>query len=328
MRSTTSIPPRVAVSGGAGFIGSHVVEELDARGWRVLVVDDLSHAADAELPAATEVVVADCGGPAAAHALRRFAPAVALHLAAGGGVLRAARDPGGHVRRVLAASVAFITAARDAGARRIVAASSGGALYGDAAVRPTPETTACRPRSAYGAGKLAEEAYLGAIGRAAGTATLALRFGNVYGPRQDGHGESGVVAITSRRLLAGLPPVIRGDGLQTRDFVFVGDVARATAMAVGGDVEGELNVGTGRPTAVRTVVEGLLRASGASIAVVTEAPASEEVRHGCLAVARIAAALGWRAEVELDAGLAATYSWFAGHPAGASAIDPRRARVS
>ena len=321
------MPGRVAVSGGAGFIGSHVVERLVAAGWRVLVVDDLSHAADTVLPGEADVVVADCGSSTATTALRRFQPEVILHLAARGGVPAAARRPSGHLQEVVGSSVAFWEAARSAGARRVVTASSGGALYGDARVRPTAETAACRPRSAYGASKLAEEVYLGALGRTWGISTLALRFANVYGPRQDGMGESGLVAITCRRLLAGSAPLVRGDGGQTRDFVFVADVADAALRAVGAEAEGALNIGTGRETSVTEVVAGLQAAAGsrAEVERVDEVPG--EVRHGCLRADRARRALGWGARTPLSRGLEQTYAWFAEHPVTEPADDRIRANA-
>ncbi|MFN2452363.1 MAG: NAD-dependent epimerase/dehydratase family protein, partial [Candidatus Dormibacteria bacterium] len=224
---TEAWPGRVAVSGGAGFIGSHTVDLLHAGGVTVLVIDDLSHACGWEAPAGVELLVADCGSDEAAAALASFAPGAVLHLAARGGVARAQRDPGAHVRTSVASSIGFFDAARRAGAAAVVTASSGGAYYGDSAALPATEAEPAAPRSAYGASKAAEELYLFTFGRQHGIRTLAMRYGNVYGPRQDGTGEAGVVAITATRLCTGAPPVVRGDGLQTRDFVFVGDVARA-----------------------------------------------------------------------------------------------------
>lgn len=307
-------PPRVAVSGGLGFIGSHLVDRLDASGWRVLVVDDLSHPAEDGPRGNAELLVADAGSARAADGLRRFRPDCVVHLAARGGVGRARRDPAGHVRDALATTVGFFEAAAGAGARRLLSASSGGALYGDARRLPTDESARPAPRSAYGAEKLAEEVYLATAGRAHRIPTLALRFGNVYGPRQDGLGEAGVVAISCRRILAGVAPVIRGDGAQTRDFIFVEDVAAALVAATSSTREGALNVGTGRETSVRAVVEGLLDVATSGLRPVHEDAAPGEVRRGCLSTRRIERALGWTPQVGLEGGLAETYAWFRDHP--------------
>src|SRR5579864_1705357 len=191
---------RVVVTGGAGFIGSHTVERLLETGADVLVIDDLSHPCPEPAAAAT-TAIADCGSAEAAEAVAAFRPDAVLHLASKGGVHRAARDPGAHVRASLASTVALFDAAVKADARRIATASSGGTVYGDPAHLPARETTPPAPLSAYGAAKLAEEVYLWAFARRHGISAVALRYGNVYGPRQDGTGEAGLVAISCHRLL-------------------------------------------------------------------------------------------------------------------------------
>ncbi|PZR82857.1 MAG: UDP-glucose 4-epimerase, partial [Candidatus Aeolococcus gillhamiae] len=176
-------PGRVAVVGGAGFIGTHVVERLVRGGLTVLVIDDLSHPCGVPLPAAVELLEASGGSDAARAALERFRPQALVHLAAKGGVNRALRHPAGHIRDVLAESVGCFAAAQAAGCASVVIASSGGAVYGDPRVLPAPERLRPAPRSAYGAEKLCEETYLATIAQQ-GVRTLALRYGNVYGPRQ------------------------------------------------------------------------------------------------------------------------------------------------
>jgi UDP-glucose 4-epimerase len=324
------VPRRVAVTGGAGFIGSHTVDALLGEGCAVLVIDDLSHACGVPLPAAADLLSVDCGSDAAGEALQRFRPDAVLHLAARGGVNRAMRDPGTHVRTAVASSIAFFKAATDAGARAIVTASSGGAVYGDAARLPAPERLTPAPRSAYGASKAAEEVYLGSFRRLAGARTLALRYGNVYGPRQDGTGEAGVVAISCTKLIAGRPPVIRGDGLQTRDFVFVIDVAAANLAALRSARSGAVNVGTGRETSVRTVVETLARLDGGRHAPQHDPPAPGEVRRGCLDTRRAQAWLQWQARTGIEDGLGQTLQWFRSAAAGraSSAAASRQAPLS
>ena len=299
----------VAVVGGAGFIGSHVVDLLAAGGARTLVIDDMSHPCGATVPPGVEVVAADAGSAAAADALLRFRPGALLHLAAKGGVERARREPGAHVAAVLASSVACFEAAAQAGCAAIVIASSGGAVYGDATALPATEDTPPAPRSAYGAEKVCEETYLSTYA-SRGVRTMALRYGNVYGPRQDGTGEAGVVAITATRLAGGLPPVVYGSGEQTRDFVFVADVARATVLALRSQAWGAVNVGTGVETSVLTVVEVLRRQFPGSPAV-EHAPARlGEVARGALDARRAARLLGWTPLTSLDAGLADTARHF------------------
>ncbi len=301
---------RVAVTGGAGFIGTHTVELLVAAKAKVLVIDDHSHPCGEPLPPEVEVVSADCGSDAAAKALAAFKPDVVLHLASKGGVQKAARDPGDHVKMSLASTVGLFDAAIKAGAARIITASSGGTIYGEGARLPAREIYKPAPLSAYGAAKRSEEVYMAALGLRHGISTVALRYGNVYGPRQDGTGEAGVVAITCYRLLARAAPRVFGDGGQTRDFVFVKDVAAANVAAVMGRVTREVNVGTGRETSVNTIVKRLLAESGRRSA--TEfLPAREfEVRRVCLNPARANRFLKWKAKVSINAGLKETWAWF------------------
>jgi UDP-glucose 4-epimerase len=306
---------RIAVTGGAGFIGSHTVEALVAEGAEVLILDDLSHAAPAELPAEADLQATDCGSPEAAQALQRFKPHAVLHLAARGGVNRAMRDPGTHVRTAVASSIAFFKSATDAGALAVVTASSGGAVYGDARVLPAHEGLQPAPRSAYGASKAAEEVYLGSFRRLTGARTLALRYGNVYGPRQDGTGEAGVVAISCTRLLDGQPPVIRGDGEQTRDFVYVLDVVAANLAALQSTRTGAVNVGTGRETSVTTVVHTLAGLHQRGLEPRHDPPTPGEVRRGCLDATRAREWLGWQARTGIEDGLRHTWEWFAAQPA-------------
>jgi UDP-glucose 4-epimerase len=300
----------VAVTGGAGFIGSHTVEMLAAAGANVLVIDDHSHPCGEPLPSQVEVVSADCGSEGAAKALAGFKPEVVLHLASKGGVQKAARDPGEHVKDSLASSIGLFDAAVKAGARRLVIASSGGTIYGEGARLPAREIYKANPLSAHGASKRAEEIYMAALALRHGISTLALRYGNVYGPRQDGTGDTGIVAITCYRMLDRAPLRIYGDGGQTRDFVYVGDVAAANVAAVLGRVSGEVNIGTGRETSINAIVKRLLEDSGRH-AKSEFLPAREfEVRRVCLDPTRAHRFLSWKAKVSINAGLAATWAWF------------------
>ena len=301
---------RVAVTGGAGFIGTYTVETLVDSKAKVLVIDDHSHPCGEPLPPEVEVVSADCGSEAAAKALAAFKPGVVLHLADKGGVQRAASDPGEYVKMSLASSVGLFDSAIKAGAGRIVIASSGGTIYGEGAKLPAREIYRPAPLSAYGAAKRSEEVYVVALGLRHGISTLALRYGNVFGPRQDGTGESGVIAITCHRLLERAGPRIYGDGGQTRDFVYVTDVAAANVAAVYGRLSGEVNIGTGREVSVNAIVKRLLEESGRH-------PKSEflparefEVRRACLDPTRAQRYLQWKAKVSISSGLKQTWAWF------------------
>ena len=301
---------RVLVTGGAGFIGTHTVRELLARGRAVLVLDDLRHACGEPVPAAAERVVAELTSGEAAAAIHSFRPQGVVHLAAQGGVSRSVRDPAGDAQVNVVGTAAILRAAVDVGARRVVFASSGGAIYGRARRLPSREGDSEQPLSPYGAAKLAGEAYLGMFRRTFGLSTLALRYSNVYGPYQDGTGEAGVVAISIHHLLAGEPPRVTGDGRQTRDFVFVGDIARANCLALDATTTGALNIGTGRAPTVGEVVATLARLAGRADGPVAAPARPGEVRHTHLQVERAARSLGWRAEVELVDGLARTWASF------------------
>jgi len=214
------------------------------------------------------------------------------------------------VKISLASTVGLFDAAVRAGAGRIVTASSGGTIYGEGAKLPAREIHKPAPLSAYGAAKRSEEIYMAALGLRHGISTLALRYGNVYGARQDGTGEAGVIAITCYRLLERAAPRVFGDGGQTRDFIYVTDVAAANVAAVFGRLTGEANIGSGRETSINAVVKRLLAESGRH----TKSeflPAREfEVRRVCLNPARANRYLHWKAKVSINTGLATTWSWF------------------
>lgn len=307
----SALPARVAVTGGAGFIGSHTVEMLVDAGCSVLVIDDMSHPCGASLPASAELLEADCGSAEAAASLLRFRPDAVLHLAAKGGVARALRDPGTHVKQGLASTVNLFSAASAAGARILATASSGGAVYGSAPALPATEAMAPAPRSPYGAGKAAEELYLNCFQRLHHIkSAVALRYANVYGPRQDGSGEAGVVAITCWKLRADEAPVIYGDGEQSRDFVFVGDIARANLAALISGHNGPVNIGTGREATVGRVVDILIGQHNGGLHAVHGEPRLGEVRRTCLDISVARDSLKWTPIVPLEAGLAQTYAWF------------------
>ncbi len=297
------------VTGGAGFIGSHLVDALVGRGDQVLVLDDLSEGDRAQVPAQAEFRRLDIRGAETAQAVREWRPDAVCHHAAQMSVSRSVREPRFDVDVNVAGSVNLIDAAREAGSRFIFA-STGGALYGDAEVLPTPESYRPWPISPYGVAKLSVEHYLHCYRVQHGLSYVALRYANVYGPRQTPHGEAGVVAIFALNLLGGQPAVIYGDGLQTRDYIHVDDVVAANLAALDSEVSGHFNVGTGREATVNEVfhhIAGRLGLDGAE----THGPARPgDQRTSALDSTLIEGELGWRPRVGLEEGLERTVDWF------------------
>jgi UDP-glucose 4-epimerase len=293
------------VTGGAGFIGSHVVDVLLADGWRVVVVDDLSTGDARRVAEEATLEVVDITDRGALEKVFEAArPAAIFHLAAQSSVTRSVADP----ERDCEINVRGTLNVLDGATRYrapVVFTSTGGALYGDRAPRPTAEDVPPAPISPYGASKWAAEAYVVTWREASGICHTICRLANVYGPRQNPHGEAGVVALFSHALWCGAAPTLFGFGTPTRDYVHVHDVAQALLASVGHD--GAFNVSTGVETPVSRVFE-LLRGAADSTLEAELAPlrAGELVRS-CLDSSRARDRFGWRAEVDLEEGLAATY---------------------
>jgi UDP-glucose 4-epimerase len=295
---------QVLVTGGAGFIGSHVVEVLVARGDEVHVVDDLSKGKREQVPAAATLHVHDIREPLDALVRETGAQAI-VHLAAQADVRVSVGDPALDASVNVLGTVNVLEAARLVDAR-VVFASTGGAIYGECE-RPARESDPCLPLSPYGAAKLAGEGYLGAFARLYGKPHVSLRFGNVYGPRQDPHGEAGVVAIFLGRLKDGAACRIFGDGSQSRDYVYVEDVARATLAALDGGAGGVFNVGTGTATSVVDLYEICRSTVGTDAAPVHEAARPGELGRSVLDGELAATTLGFRPEIALASGIAMTW---------------------
>lgn len=300
---------KVLVTGGAGFIGSHVVDALVERGDRVLALDDLSTGAREYVNEAAEFRELDIRTPEAAATVRQWRPDVVCHHAAQMSVSRSVREPLFDASVNLAGSLNLLEAAREVGARFLFA-STGGALYGDTDVLPTPETYPARPVSPYGVAKLSFEQYLYCYGVQHDLRYVALRYANVYGPRQNPHGEAGVVAIFCLKLLADQQPVINGDGRYTRDYVHVADVVRANLLALDTDVTGHFNVGTGRQVDVNQVFHMITERIGISVPEVHGPPRPGDQRTSALEASLIAEKLGWRPQITLEDGLEDTVAWF------------------
>src|SRR5713101_1678435 len=312
---------RILVTGGAGFIGSHTVDALVAAGaHEVSVLDSLSSGKREQVNPAARFYEADLrNADAIVPILEREKPEVIFHLAAQMDVRRSVADPAFDAMVNLVGFLNLMEAARRNGLRRVVFASTGGAIYGEQEQFPCDEDHPRRPVSPYGVAKLATEAYLFFYKVQYGIDYVALRYANVYGPRQDPHGEAGVVAIFARRLLSAEKTTINGDGKQTRDFVYVGDVAEASARARTSDAVGSFNVGTGIETDITTIFQLLKRLTGSNQKEEHGPPLPGEQRRSVVDARKIEKVLGWKPKTSLDAGLDATVRYFReAHPAPAA----------
>jgi UDP-glucose 4-epimerase len=299
----------VLVTGGAGFIGSHVADALIARGDEVVVVDDLSGGNRVNLNTQAEFHQLDIRNPECRRLFVETKPDAVAHHAAQMSVSRSVREPAFDASVNIEGSLNLLEAAREVGAR-FVFASTGGALYGDADVLPTPESYPAWPVSPYGAGKLAFEHYLHCYRALHGVGYAALRYANVYGPRQDPHGEAGVVAIFCRALIAGNDAVINGDGEQTRDYVHVADVVQANLLALDSAESGHFNVGTGRQTSVNEIFRLIAGCLQPAAAEKHGPPRPGEQRTSALDAGLIGQKLGWRPAVAVEDGIPDTAAWF------------------
>jgi UDP-glucose 4-epimerase len=303
---------RILVTGGAGFIGSHTVDALVAAGTHeVSVLDSLSSGKREQVNPAVRFYETDLrNADAILPILEREKPEVIYHLAAQMDVRRSVADPALDAGINLLGFLNVIEAARRNGLRRVVFASTGGAIYGEQEQFPCDEDHPRRPVSPYGVAKLATEAYLFFYKVQYEIDYVALRYANVYGPRQDPHGEAGVVAIFCGRMLEGKPSTIFGDGEQTRDYIFVGDVARANVAALGAKASDAFNIGTGVETSVNQLYRSLASAAGLKTPP-SYAPARPgEQRRSVISPARAGQVLGWRPEGTLDDGLERTFKFF------------------
>ena len=301
---------KVLVTGGAGFIGSNLADRLVEEGHQVVVLDDLSSGKRDQVPASANLYQMELDNRWLDRVVEREKPDAVCHLAAQISVRRSVEDPLFDARVNILGSIGLIEACRAHGVRRFVFTSTGGAIYGDADEIPTPETYAAAPISPYGTSKLCVEHYLYCFREIHAFSSAALRLANVYGPRQDPHGEAGVVAIFSRALLEGRTPTINGDGEQTRDYVYVGDVVDAFMRALGSDVQGSFNVGTSKETNVIDLYAQVARAAGSTAAPEHGPARPGEQARSSIDFTKIKETLGWEPKVQLTEGIGLTVDYF------------------
>ncbi len=301
---------RILVTGGAGFIASHVAEAMLAAGHEVMVLDNLSTGRREHVPAGAEFVQADTTGPEFPAVVKDFKPELINHHAAHADVVESVKDPASDARVNVVGTVAMIKAALDAGVGKMVFISSGGAIYGDPETIPNDETHPTRPLSPYAAAKAAGEIYLEMISRVYGLDYTILRYSNVYGPRQHPFTEEGqVVALFARMMLEGRQPTIFGDGEQARDFVYVDDVVDANMRSIDRGSRQTLNIGTGTLLTVNSLYERLQALTGYSQPPRYAPARPGEVYRIALDATRARQQLGWAPRTSIDDGLRATVDW-------------------
>jgi len=312
---------KVLVTGGAGFIGSHIVDGLIGEGIEVAVIDNLSTGKEENLNPKAAFHKYDIRDRSIGDIFRDERPDIVCHQAAQVSVRNSVEDPCTDAEINVVGSLNVFENCRAHGVKKIVFASTGGAIYGEQEVFPAPESHPARPLSPYGTAKLSVENYLFYYLAVFGMRYVALRYANVYGPRQDPHGEAGVVAIFSGKMLRGETPTVNGDGGQTRDYVYVKDVALANVLAIKKDVAGAINIGTGIETTVNELY-GLLKARAGYTGDKAHGPAKTGEQYRSVLDNTLAKkALGWAPHTDLDRGLAETVEFFRGRRAQAELGD-------
>ncbi len=303
---------KVLVTGGAGFIGSHVVDRLVEEGHQVVIVDNLATGKRKNVNRAASLYKTDITSWRLERVFRNERPNIVLHLAAHINVPRSIADPVFDAQINVLGTMNVLQQAVRYGCRKVVFSSSGGAIYGEQATFPAVESHATNPLSPYGISKLCGEHYLSYFQRVSGIPVVSLRYANVYGPRQDPDGEAGVIAIFIQKMLNNEQPIIHGNGRQTRDFVFVDDVAEANLAAMGQDAHGVYNVGTGAETSVNELFRMLAGLTASSVKEVHgPAKVGEQIRS-VVDPSRIKQELGWEVKVDLAEGLKQTVEFFQG----------------
>jgi UDP-glucose 4-epimerase len=301
---------KIVVTGGAGFIASHIVDAFIERGHEVHIFDDLSTGQKTNLNPKATLHTIDIADAKAARLLEQIKPDALSHHAAQMDVRHSVADPTFDARVNIIGFINLLEGCKNAGVKKVLFASSGGAVYGEQEIYPAPESHVTQPASPYGVSKRTGELYLSYYHQAYGLPYIALRYANVYGPRQSSKGEAGVVAIFLSMLLSGKTPLINGDGKQTRDYVFVGDVVAANVAALESPYIGQINIGTGVETDVVAIYDHLRQAVGSTTQAQHGPAKPGEQRRSCLDNRHAGAVLGWRPQVALADGLRRTAEYY------------------
>ena len=305
---------KIVVTGGAGFIGSHIVDSYIDSGHEVLILDNLSSGVEANLNKKASFQNIDITSPEVGQVIKDFAPEVINHHAAQINVRESVSNPSFDAKVNILGSLNLLEAAKQASVKHFIFASTGGAVYGDTDTIPTPEDHQTQPLSPYGISKRSVELYLHYYAKSAGINYIILRYSNVYGPRQNPHGEAGVVAIYYQRMIAGKPFVINGDGQQTRDFVFVKDVVKANQLALNLKSTETINIATSTETSVNQLVDQMQKSLSRK-GEIPHGPAKDgEQQRSCLDISKAEKILGWAPSFDLSQGLAQTSDFFQKQP--------------
>lgn len=301
---------KILVTGGAGFIGSHIVNTYIDAGHDVIVIDDLSSGDKNLINPKAHFCHLNIYSPEVKTALEKEQINVINHHAAQISVSESISDPLFDANSNIIGTLQLLQSAVSWKIDKFIFASTGGAMYGEQLTFPASEEHPCKPLSPYGISKLCAENYINYFANQHGLNTTILRYSNVYGPHQNPHGEAGVVAIFCQRLKEGLPPIICGDGEQTRDFVYVRDIAQANVIALNPQCTGTYNVGTGNETSVNFLTQGLLKVSKSAISAEHSSPKKGEQRRSAIDSKKLLKSFGWKPSVSLEEGLVETFSYF------------------
>ncbi|MEK9135098.1 MAG: NAD-dependent epimerase/dehydratase family protein [Patescibacteria group bacterium] len=298
------------VTGGAGFIGSHLVDKLIKERHGVAIIDNLSSGRKENLNPKAKFYKFDICDPAISRIFRKEKPVYVFHFAAHIEARESVKDPIFDAKINILGSLNILENCRKFNVKKIIFASSGGEIYGDAKKIPTPENYPPAPLSPYGISKLAVEKYLDAYRRLFGISYLALRFGNIYGPRQNPNGEAGVMAIFISKMLKKEQPLIHGDGKQTKDYIFIEDAINASFSAFKNNYEGIINIGTGKETDVLDIFTEIKKLTNSSVGRKHIASPACGFKRGCLSVRKAKNELGWRPKFNIKNGLKKTVEWY------------------
>jgi len=300
---------KILITGGAGFIGSHLADELIKKGYEVVVVDNLSTGSKSNLNGKVKFYKIDVQDKKMSNVFLKEKPDIVFHFAAQIDVRKSVESPSEDAKINILGSLNILENCNKFKVKKIIFSSTGGAIYGDANIVPTPESYVEYPMSPYGIAKLATEKYLNYYNKIFRISFTALRFANVYGPRQNSKGEAGVIAIFCDKVFSKNQPIINGDGLQTRDFVYVLDVVGAAVMAMQTEKNGIFNVGTSKETNINDIFSIIKKESGSDFKEIHGPAQKGEQQRSCLNYSKIKAELNWEPKISLEEGLKKTVNW-------------------